>query len=269
MARVLASLLLWFTCAGFAQPAHDLPAFEVATIKPSQQADLLGIWGNSFPMTMRGGPGTPSPGEITFKNASLRSILMAAYNMKQFQISGPNWIATTGFNIVAKVPSGATKDQMRPMLQRLLAERFQLAVHRETKDLPVFALVVAKGGPKLTAAQHPEDGGGSFGAWKGNARDVSTNQTIHGLAEFLTLLMDRPIVDSTGLTGTYDFTLYWAPEYPMRLATRTPGAEGEPSEPAPTIFQAVQDQLGLKLEPRKSPIEILVVDHMEPKPTEN
>jgi uncharacterized protein (TIGR03435 family) len=231
---------------------------------------MQGVYGNMYPMIMRGGPGTSSPGEVSFKNASLMSILTSTFDVKRYQVSGPPWLGTLGFNIVAKVPPGATKDQIKLMMRNLLAERFQLAVHRETRDLPAFALVVAKGGPKLTAAQHPEDGGGSFGPWKGNAREEATNQTMHGLADFLTMFMERPVMDATGLAGKYDFTLYWAPEYPMvRLAPKTQGAEAEAPDPAPTIFAAVQDQLGLKLEPRKMPVEFLVIDHMEKTPTEN
>jgi uncharacterized protein (TIGR03435 family) len=266
--QALLGIVTYFTCAA-AQSADGRLAFEVATIKLATQADLQGVYGNLFPMIMRGGPGTPRPGQISFRNASFRSILMSAYSLKQYQISGPEWIKTTGFNIEAKVPRGATKEQLKPMLQTLLAERFHLAVHRETRDLPVFALVIAKNGPKLTAAKDLEDGGGGFGPWRGNPRWVATNVTMRGLAEFLSPLLERPVIDLTGIVGIYDFTLYWAAEYPMvRVAPRVSGAEETP-DPAPTIFQAVQEQLGLKLEPRPAPIEILVIDHAEKIPTEN
>jgi uncharacterized protein (TIGR03435 family) len=266
--RALFGIALCLTTAS-AQSAGGRLAFEVATIKPATQADLQGFYGNLFPMTMRGGPGTASPGQISFRNASFRSILMSAYSLKQYQISGPEWIKNMGFDILAKLPPGATKEQLKPMLQTLLAERFHLTVHRETRDLPVFTLAIAKNGPKLTAAKDPEDGGGSFGPWKGNPRWQATNQTMRGLAEFLSPFLERPVVNLTGLNGTYDFALYWAAEYPMvRVAPKAPGTE-EVSDPALTIFQAVQDQLGLELEPRNAPIEILVVDHAEKIPTEN
>jgi uncharacterized protein (TIGR03435 family) len=269
MTRALFGILLCLTAAD-SQSADERLEFEVATIKPATQADLQGVYGNLFPMIMRGGPETSSPGEIHFKNASLRSILMSAYSLKQHQISGPQWIQTTGFNIEAKLPPGATKEQIKVMLQNLLAERFKLEAHRETREIPVFALVAGKGGPKLAAAKDPEGGGGSFGPWKGNAREVATNQTMRGFADFLSPLMERPVVDMTGLTGKYDFTLDWTPEYPMvRYVPRALGAEAEPSDPAPTIFAAVQDQLGLKLDPRKAPVEFLVIDRVEKTPTEN
>jgi uncharacterized protein (TIGR03435 family) len=195
---------------------------------------------------------------------------MSAYSVKQHQISGPQWMNTTGFNIVAKLPPGVTKEQIKVMLQNLLAERFKLVAHRETTDLPVFALIVGKSGPKLAAAKDPEAGGGSFGPWKGNPREVATNKTMRSFADFLSPFLERPVVDMTGLNGTYDFTLYWAAEYPMvKPAPRASGVEAEIPEPAPTIFEAVQDQLGLRLEPRKASIEILVVDHVEKIPTEN
>lgn len=268
MTRTLFGILLCLTAA--AQSADERLEFEAATIKPAIQADLQGVYGNLFPMIMRGGPGTASPGQISFKNASLRSILMSAYSLKQHQISGPQWIQTTGFNIEAKLPHGATKEQIKVMLRNLLAERFKLEAHRETREIPVFALVVGKNGPKLAAAKDPDDGGGSFGPWKGNARWAATNQTTRNISDFLSPLMERPVVDLTGLTDKYDFTLYWTAEYPMvRSGPKALGVDAEPSDPAPTIFAAVQDQLGLKLEPRSAPVEILVIDRVEKTPTEN
>jgi uncharacterized protein (TIGR03435 family) len=266
MTRTAAALCIaWAACAqSFSPPV----AFEVASIKPATQADMQGVWGAVFPMLMRGGPGSPSPGEVTFKNASLKSIIMSAYDLRAFELSAPDWIGKAGFNIVAKVPPAATKEQIKPMLRQLLAERFQLVVHRESRDTPVYALVVGKGGAKLGPAKDPEGGGGSFGSWKGNARWIATNETGPNMASFLCLLMDRPVIDATGLTGTYDFTLYWAPEYPMvRIGPRT--ADAEAADPAPTIFAAVQDQLGLKLEPRRVPMDIVVVDSVLKRPTEN
>jgi uncharacterized protein (TIGR03435 family) len=267
VARALFCIALCFTAAA---PSDDRLSFEVATIKPATQADLPGVYGNLFPMIMRGGPGTSNPGQVSFKNASFRSILMSAYGLKQYQISGPEWIKNTGFNIEAKLPPGATKEQIKVMLQNLLAERFKLKAHLETRESPVFALVIGKSGPKLNAAKDPDGGGGSFGAWKDNARLVAKNYTMRGLADMLSPFMERPVVDMTGLISWYEFTLSWTPEYPMvRVAPKAPGVEEAPSDPAPTIFQAVQDQLGLRLDPRKAPVEILVVDHAEKIPIEN
>ncbi len=208
------------------------------------------------------------PREVTFKNASLKSVIMSAYNLKAFELSGPEWLGKAGFNIVAKVPPAATKAQIKAMLQQLLADRFGLVVHRESRDTPVYALVVAKGGAKLAPAKDPTDGGGSFGGSKGIARWVGTNQTGRSIADHLSFYMDRPVIDDTGLPGTYDFTLSWTPEYPM-VRIGPPLADAEAADPAPTIFTAIQDQLGLKLEPRHVPMDIVVVDRVSKMPTDN
>ncbi len=149
----------------FASPPRPRnPRMNASRLKPQPSSPqykptLQGVYGNLFPMIMRGGPGTSSPGQISFKNASFRSILMSAYGLKQHQISGPQWIQTTGFNIEAKLPRVATKEEIKVMLRNLLAERFKLEAHRETREIPVFALVVGKDGPKLAAPKDPEGGG--------------------------------------------------------------------------------------------------------------
>ena len=170
MARVLASLLLWFTCAGFAQPAHDLPAFEVATIKPSQQADLLGIWGNSFPMTMRGGPGTPSPGEITFKNASLRryshgGVQHEAVPDFRTKLDCDHWLPTLSRKGPLWRNEGPDEtDAAASPCRAVPTGRSPLGNQRPS--------CLRAGGCerrpcKLTAAQHPEDGGGLIRGMEG------------------------------------------------------------------------------------------------------
>src|ERR1017187_586637 len=119
--------------------------FDVASVKPAAP-----IAGNTIRVMMRGGPGSSDPGQITYTNVSLKNVLMNAYGVKDFQISGPGWLDSERYDIVAKVPRGATKEQSKVMMQNLLAERFKLALHREKKDLPMYALVVGKNGPKLT-----------------------------------------------------------------------------------------------------------------------
>ena len=186
--------------------------------------------------------------------------------MKRYQIAGPAWLENVGFSIVAKVPSDATKEQVLVMLVNLLVERFHLAYHRENRDIPVYALIVAKNGPKLSLAHNdPDDGGGSIGGWKGNVRWQATNQTASDIASTLTFYLDRPVIDQTGLTDRYDFTLIWTPEHPYIGPARP---DAEPAEPAPTIFAAVQE-LGLKLDARKSPYEMIVIDRIEKTPLEN
>lgn len=141
--RLLLQQALWgAACLGaaHAQP----PAFDAASVKPASAA--------SGRASIRGGPGTADPGEITFTNSTLMSVLLRAYDLQSFQVAGPGWLASERYGIMAKIPSGATADRFRLMLQNLLAERFHLALHHETRELQGFELVVARGGPKLKAS---------------------------------------------------------------------------------------------------------------------
>jgi uncharacterized protein (TIGR03435 family) len=139
-----AGLIVSTSCAAFGQGAAESPTFEVASVKPSepQPSGMMRV-------RMSGGPGTPDPGQLTYTNVSLKNVLATAYEVNDYQISGPNWLDGQRFDIVAKIPQGATKEQFQQMLQNLLAERFKLKLHHETKELPMYALVVGKGGPKL------------------------------------------------------------------------------------------------------------------------
>jgi uncharacterized protein (TIGR03435 family) len=136
------------------------------------------------------------------------------------------------------------------MLPNLLAERFKLTLHREKREPPVYALMVAKNGPKMKVSQADPDAGGTWGAWNDNARWVAPNETMPDFADFfLSPRLDRPVIDMAGLTAKYDVTLA--------------------AEPAPTVFAAVQEQLGLKLERGTGPMDMLAIDHAEKTPTEN
>src|SRR5271157_230386 len=249
-----AGLVVFTSCAAFAQAAEDSPSFEVASVKPAAP-----ITGNAIRVMMRGGPGSPDPGQITYTNVTVKSVLMNAYGVKGFQISGPDWLDSERFDIVAKLPRGATKAEFMVMLQNLLAERFKLTLHREKKDLPMYALVVGKNGPKLKesveepapkegeapkaggpAADDPlagaamrrlpmgrdgfpvlppgaGRGGMMISLLSGNAHMAANGQPMAGLAEMLSNQLDLPVVDMTGLTGKYDFTLTYAPEGGMAL----------------------------------------------------
>jgi uncharacterized protein (TIGR03435 family) len=265
-------LLLFAAWVVLAQTADAPPAFEAASVKTSAYGDLRDVLNAYFDTRMRGGPGTNDPGQITFKNASLKSLVISAYGVKRYQISGPDWLDAGGFNIIAKVPPGASKEQVKLMLQSLLAERFKLTLHIETRELPIYTLVVAKNGPKMKVASET-DAGGTWGAWNGNARYVATYLTMQNLADFLSPRLDRPVLDRTGLTEHYEFTLTWEAENmaaSIRAAARNRGADAElAAEPVPTIFGAVQQQLGLKLERSTNLTDILVIDHAEKTPTEN
>jgi uncharacterized protein (TIGR03435 family) len=220
-----------------------------------------------------------------------------AYHVQPFQISGgPGWIESEGYDIEAKVddsvaaaleklPPEQRMDQLRLMLRSLLADRFKLKMSHETKELPIFALVVAKGGPKLTpSAATPEQHAGANGPGgeRGPGIMMSLGELrgrgmpIHTLAEVLARQPEvggRLVLDETGIKGNYDFTLHWAAQGPRALEANAgdnqAGGNGAPADSSgPSIFTAIQEQLGLKLEPTKGPVEMLVIDNIE-KPSEN
>jgi len=238
-------------------------------------------------------------------------LITAAYGLTPAQanlIFGPPSLDKGGYDIVAKIPAGATAEQFYPMLRNLLAERFGLAVHWEQRDLPSYDLVVAKGGSKLREPEKPPGGAqqqpgqpvaplGQLPTDKDGwpvfppgiprinllmRRGIATAhvsarmQTVADLLRMLGSRIDRPVVDKTGLTGAYDFTLDFAP--PATMVNPPAGPEPSPgqagaldsvSEPAPDLFAALESQLGLKLVSTKSPVKVLVVDKVNDKPTEN
>lgn len=258
-------------------------SFEVASIKPAAPMQSGRIM-----IGMRGGPGTDDPGQMTFTNASIEDLILSAYDVKSYQVTGPNWLETARFDVNAKVPAGATKAESRIMLQHLLAERFKLVLHRSTKEASIYALLVAKNGPKLkeSAAEQVNQPGTVRGGMTmmvapgGRMRMVAQGTTLPKLVDALGMQVDRPIVDMTGLTGTYDITLEFAPD-PAILQSKMaamgmpppPPDGGSPSVqdngPLATIFTALPEQLGLRLEARKGPVELLVIDSVEKTPTEN
>ena len=297
----------------FEQGAAEQPAFEVASVKPAA-AQTPG----RMMMGCSGGPGTPDPGMLRCTNASLSMLMMRAYDVQGYQISSPAWFDSEHFDITAKIPAGASKEEFRIMLQNLLAERFQVKLHRETKEMPMYALVTAKGGAKMTPSVEtpaPEDaakgmgpmgepplpplpprgGAGGFPEMpkgrpglaimfmNGKMRLVGTQQAVSDLARMLGGQLGRPVVDETGLKGKYDFTVDFTPEPGQGLMRGMPmpppggamggggtgGPAGDSQEGGPTLIAAIQEQLGLKLESRKGPVEFLVVDHAEKVPTEN
>jgi uncharacterized protein (TIGR03435 family) len=240
-------------------------------------------------------------------------LLTRAYNLKPWQqLVGPAWLNSDKYDIAAKIPPGATREQVNLMLQNMLTARFGFAAHSETRDLPVYEALVAKGGPRLREPEKPQAGqapeNGALLTTKTMEKDrdgfpvlppgvprrllsqVNGSIRISARMEPVTLLWDelqgrllRPIVDKTGLTGTYDFNLTFAPDTPTRTRSTTetgPTNTAEPtagppdllnvaSEPASSLIAAVESQLGLKLESKKGPVEVLVVDHMNKTPTDN
>jgi uncharacterized protein (TIGR03435 family) len=244
----------------FAQAA---PAFEVASVKPSAP----GTRGRSILRS----PG----GRFTATNAPLRDLVQNAYGVQDFQISGrPTWFNTERYDIVAKAEGDVSVAQSRLMLQTLLADRFNLALHRETKELPVYVLVVAKNGPKFSQSKPGEsESDTGFRTSAANGPVTARKVLISEFAKVLSGELGRAVLDRTGLTGYFDFTFQWAPD-----SNRTPPGDGDggravdtvppPDTTGPSLFTAIQEQLGLKLEPSKGPVEILAIDHAE-KPDAN
>ncbi len=297
----------------FAQaPAPEpRPTFDVATIRPftPPQAGGRGIF-----IGGGGGPGTKDPGRITRSGTTLRDLLTTAYDVKRYQINGPAWLDTERYEIVAKVPEGATKESVKVMWQNLLADRFGVVLHREQKEFTVEELNVAKGGPKLKEtdldpkalqAGPPSDpppippgppkldangfptlpgpglivmvSPGPDGSPLGHL--VARAQSSQGLADFLGLEMNKPVVDKTGLTGKYDFNLEYKPDLAGRGLLPPPGGFGGPpggvggapsdaAEPGSNLAAAIQ-QLGLRLNSGKAKLDVLVIDKAEKTPTEN
>ena len=281
-------------------------SFDAASVKPA--GPLAGLQGGGDGVTIKkkgdgirggGGPGTNDPGRIHYPRISLKGLLEKAYDVKfPYQVVGPGWLDTELFAVDATMPPDTTRQQFCLMLQNLLTERFKMAVHREAKEVPGYALVVARNGPKLKesvniaapqgnadpqapasprsdaldaygfpkSAPDPKLAGGRGGVsavmnqrgW----RLYGQQQTMQDLANLLPnwANLNGPVTDATGLTSKYDFAFTFLPE----------GIPASPdNEPPPDIFGALQSQLGLKLEARKVVMQVIVVDHMEKTATAN
>jgi uncharacterized protein (TIGR03435 family) len=230
--------------------ATQMPVeFEVATIKPSPPQEQ----GHT---ATRMSSDTDT-GKLNYTNVNLKEVIGKAYKVQQYQITGPGWIETERFDIVARFPPHSAAGQLPLMLQSLLADRFKLALRRETKELPLYALVVAKGGPKFKNSES------ETGISSNSSRThwhVTGKTPMRQFADFLSDEVDRPVVDQTGLAASYDITLDWAPD---DTPVANDGATG------PSLFTALQEQLGLKLNPTKGPVDLLVVDRVERAPSEN
>jgi uncharacterized protein (TIGR03435 family) len=258
--RPLALCLALTPLAAYSQTT---PAFEVVSIKAAEAMKGPGI---------RIGI-SQDKGRITMSNVTLSMILTQAYKLKQQQLVAPDWMESTHFDIVAKLPEGATKDQVPAMLQTMLADRFKVKIHKESKVLPIYAMVVAKGGPKL---KETDAEGGLRMMMSSKGREMEGKTTLSRLADSLSNTLDRQVIDMTELKGVYEINLTWSPDDSDNQRMRGDGPGGPHGDPkstdgpdAPNIFVALQEKLGLKLDPRKAPVEIVVVDQAEKVPTEN
>jgi bla regulator protein blaR1 len=219
------------------------PSFEVASIRPNTSGDA-------------GSGSTRDPGRVTVYNMTLRDLIRQAYEVKLYQVTGgPDWLGSDRFDVVATTEGNPNQERLRLMMQRLLAERFGLVIHRERKQLPAYMLLAARGGARLEKAK---DGKRSFSIFPLRGIIRGTGSSTAELADGLSGILDRPVLDQSGLRGSFDFQLEYAPL----------SASGAAGDAAPSVFTALQEQLGLKLEPTTAPIEIIVIDRVE-QPTEN
>jgi uncharacterized protein (TIGR03435 family) len=239
--RVFALLVASITLA---QPPQR---FEVAVIRPTTAAPDAGTSVNLL-----------EGGRIRIVNEPAKLLVRLAYQLQDSQIAGaPPWLDTDRYDIEAKTgrPEKITPKQMPQLMQELLGERFHLKFHRETREISVYALTVAKGGPKLKLAAEGEGAGMNTHPRSKTSQAVATATSMDLLAKYLGNRLGRIVVDKTGLSGDYDFTLEWAPD---AAADST----------APPLVTALREQLGLRLESQKAPVEVLVIDAIS-RPSEN
>jgi uncharacterized protein (TIGR03435 family) len=291
MPRLVVFVALAFVYSLYAQSTRL--EFEVASIKPSPPPD-----GRGRTVGCIGGPGNGDPGLLTCRNMNLANLVSTAYKLSYYQLSAPDWMKDpfATFDLSARVPEGATRDDLNTMMQNLLADRFKLVVHRESREIQQYDLVVAKNGPKFKEAPPPapqpdaagdakkgpaapvklgDDGypvipGGAGGAFmQGRARIYFPQMTMQLLAGQLSGQLGKPVTDATGLKGKYAIGMFWSTDDAARAAAPGPGGVPVASDPAPTLMEALQDQLGLRLESKKGWVEFVVVDHAEKTPTEN
>jgi len=224
--------------------------FEVATVKPANP---------NAPGTMLNWRDARHAESFVAENFSLRHLIMAAYGIRDHQLTGgPGWIGSDRFDVIGKPEKPEDMKSLHLMLQALLADRFHLTIHRETRQMQVYFLVVAKGGAKLR-----ESAPGSVGAGQsaGMGWFKASSNRIEDFAQTLAGMVSRSVIDKTGLTGQYDFRLDYASEVAA-------GSDAGNAPEKPSLFTALQEQLGLKLEPGRAPVEMVVVDRAE-KPSEN
>jgi uncharacterized protein (TIGR03435 family) len=294
------TIALLFVNAVYAQTANGQPAFDAVSIKPAAPP----VPGRGTMSGMRGGPGDRDPELYRCTNCILPMVITKAYGIKHYQLSAPDWMNSVRFEISARVPAGATKQQFELMLQNMLAERFKLAIHRDQKEMQIYEMVVAKGGIKVKESvpeppkdQPPDDPAALLGGrgahldkngypmiprgCKGcmivehdKARLTAEDATMIEFADRLSNQLGKLVHDATGLKGKYDFDLTWG----ETMAPRSGGAgdgntplsgSPEPADFNQMMISAIQSELGLRLESKKGQVEIIVVDRAEKAPTEN
>ncbi len=252
MRRTRVYLLFLVFSGAIAQQAP--PAFEVASVKPT----------TFDPRKDRPGFET-EPGALTARAVDLGLCIEWAFDLKPYQISGPGWLGSQRFEISAKAAGPASTDVLKRMMQTLLADRFKLAFHREKKDLEVYVLLQGKNPPRLPKSKEGAESNVRFSGPTVTFTKISLAQ----IAEMLGRQMDRPVLDMTGLEGDYELAIDVSSTSDDDAAAELPPAARAKMTLARNLAPIIQDQVGLKLEGRKVPTEIMVIDHLEKAPVEN
>jgi uncharacterized protein (TIGR03435 family) len=248
--RAMFGMMFLAAFAASAQTADTRPSYEAAFLKANTTAS-------------NGSSSNGSKGQVVMVNQSLRRLVERAYNVKPFQVVAPDWLDGLRFDITAKYPEGSKNSDRPAMLRTLLEDRFKLAAHTETKELPGYSLALAKGGLKIQPVEVGKDGGGTSS--NDNNHVVTLKVTaieMSELADYLARRLGSVVVDKTGAQGAYTFELHWSLDDP----------NGGPAAAAAAEFAAVQEaigSLGLRLQATKVPTQVVVVDHLERVPTEN
>jgi uncharacterized protein (TIGR03435 family) len=261
-------------------------SFEAASVKPHDSA---------FPgrSGAQGGPGASDPTRFLCRNCSLRTLLMTAYDIKGYQLLSET--RSERYDVEAKVSAGISRAQFRAMLRNLLAERFHLASHHQSKEMPAWRLLIGKNGPKVTKSQatgpfperddlpshadkdgFPDPAPGSgiyiFADAQNTYRLGARNVSMQRFADGLSTASSRPVYDATGLDGEYDIKLLWSPDLPGAAHRTQDGGilpADSDNDSRPTLQQALEKQLGLRLESSTGQVDVLVIDHAEKIPTAN
>lgn len=261
--RLLRSLILMASLTALvgrlsAQAPSPVPTFEVASMKPSARQTGPGV-NVEWKIT---------PGRVHYVNTLIREIMLRAYGIKGYQLVAPAWFDSDAWDIEATMPVDTTMQQVSLMFQQLLTERFQMVMHREQRDLPVYALTVASGGIKMVEVPPTKTTGLNNTLLPAGGMRVNGNVSMPVLIHFLQLQLRRPVVDMTGLTGVFAIQLDWTPGEMERSGAPSETGLDEVSA-GPSLFTSVSETLGLKIDVRKTPVEVLVVDRAQRVPVGN
>jgi uncharacterized protein (TIGR03435 family) len=244
MARsILIAFLLTFAAA--AQPAFDVASVRAGGAGEGNRRENI----------------QTSPGSLNMRNVTLRSATRWAYHVMDYQVSGPDWMNFERYDIVAKAAGPVSEDELRVMLRALLAERFKLTLHRETKELQAYVMVVAKGGIKFHESQN--EGEPAFEPDRSLTSVRFKRIPASQIIEMLSSVLHAPVINNTGLTGYYDATI----DIGKYMQDRP--ASDSPADIMPVLITGLQEELGLKLESKKMPLDLLIIDHAEKVPIEN